>query len=207
MDTLSTRFTKAKPLSIFILLVVFVACSGKNDKKKRIETITKLEHILFDEDADKNADKDADKDASLNKGVSTQLEMENLRENYRQFLSSYSADTVSARYVYNWAMMEADFFKNYTASVKLLERFQRDYGTHPMAAKALFLQGFTYSEYLKDYKKAELAYLAFIERFPNHDLVPSIQFELQNLGKSPEELLNLKLNEAASLNEPKSSKK
>lgn len=195
MNTLNTRFTQAKRLSIFILLSVFVACSAKNDKKNRIETISKLEHVLFDEDA------------SQNEVASKQAEMEKLRENYRQFLGSYAADTISARYVYNWAMMEADFFKNYTASVQLLERFQRDYSSHPMAEKALFLQGFTYSEYIKDYKKAELAYKAFIERYPNSDLVPSIQFELQNLGKSPEELLNLKMSEEIPQNETPKSKK
>lgn len=195
MNTTSSPFAKAKHLTLFVLLLLIVACSSETSKKKQIQTIEEMEKVLFSDD----------ETASV--PASKRKEMELLRSSYRTFLQEFPTDTVAARYIYNWAMMDADFFKQYEASALLLERFQREFPQHELAAKALFLQAFTYAEYVKDFTKAELGYKAFLQRYPNHDLVPSIQFELQNLGKSPEELLNLKMNSANPEDGTKAAKK
>lgn len=179
MNTISTIVAKAKHLTLFVLLIFVLACSSNSQKQKQIEAINQLEKILFNDEV-----------VSQTK-LAKRSDMEQLRTYYTQFLQDHPSDTISARFLYNWAMMEADYFKQFEESATLLERFQREFPKHDLAAKALFLQAFTYAEYVKDYSKAELAYKAFIQRYPEHELVPSIQFELQNLGKSPEELLNL----------------
>ena len=58
--------------------------------------------------------------------------------------------------------------------------------------KALFMVGFVYANHLGDYEAARRAYLGFRDQYPNHELIPSVQFELENLGKSADEIEALK---------------
>ncbi|SVA84776.1 uncharacterized protein METZ01_LOCUS137630, partial [marine metagenome] len=52
--------------------------------------------------------------------------------------------------------------------------------------------GYVFANILFDYKSAEIEYMLFLDRFPNHELAPSIRFELENLGKSIDEIPALK---------------
>ncbi|UCH62188.1 MAG: tetratricopeptide repeat protein [Fidelibacterota bacterium] len=58
--------------------------------------------------------------------------------------------------------------------------------------KALFMVGFVYANHLKDYEAARQAYTGFMDQYPNHELIPSVKFELENLGKSADEIEALK---------------
>ncbi|MFC1618681.1 tol-pal system YbgF family protein [Candidatus Neomarinimicrobiota bacterium] len=55
-------------------------------------------------------------------------------------------------------------------------------------AKALFMVGFVNANHLQDLGAAEDAYLDFLHRYPNHELIPSVRFELENLGRSIDEI-------------------
>ena len=168
----------SKFLLILTISGFIFSCSSLSDKEKRIKNIESIQGILFE---DPN---------SMKEGSKRNLEMNTLRDYYKQFVSAYPTDTLSGLYIYNLAMMEADHYKRYEESVNYLERFYREFPNHKNAAKALFLQGFTYAEYLKDFKRAEAVYTKFLQTYPDHEMVESIKFELQNLGKTPEELLN-----------------
>ncbi len=75
---------------------------------------------------------------------------------------------------------------------KTLELFRTVYQrfpNHKKAGDAKFYEAFTYDSNLKDYKKAEVAYKAFIAEYPEHEFVDQANVMLQNLGKSDEELL------------------
>jgi tetratricopeptide (TPR) repeat protein len=176
------RLEKSKIIWLILIgIFVFKACTSVSDRTKRLQTIEMLEWVLLD-------DNDTNRSAQEKRTDALKL-----LEEYQTFVSAYPNDSLSAVYLYNQAMMQADQFKRYEESAKLLERFQREYPNHALAAKALFLQAFTYAEYVKDYKRAELIYRSFLQRYPDNEMVPSIEFELNNLGKSPEELLNLNL--------------
>lgn len=58
--------------------------------------------------------------------------------------------------------------------------------------KALFMIGFMYANHFGNYEAARQAYLDFLNRYPNHELIPSVKFELENLGKPVEEIDALK---------------
>ena len=53
----------------------------------------------------------------------------------------------------------------------------------------MFLVGYLYNNELHNTDSAAAAYRRFLERFPQHEMATSAQYELQTLGKSPEELL------------------
>ncbi|WP_268761450.1 tetratricopeptide repeat protein [Candidatus Chrysopegis kryptomonas] len=49
--------------------------------------------------------------------------------------------------------------------------------------------GFIHANELNDYKKAKIYYQKFIEKYPNSELATSAKFELENLGKEPEKII------------------
>ena len=49
--------------------------------------------------------------------------------------------------------------------------------------------GFTYANLLKDFENAKYNYQRFIDKYPNHALVHDTKILIENLGKSPEELI------------------
>jgi len=51
--------------------------------------------------------------------------------------------------------------------------------------------GYIYANDLNDYDKAKASYEKFIELYPDHMLVPSAQWEIENLGKSLDEIPQL----------------
>lgn len=58
--------------------------------------------------------------------------------------------------------------------------------------KALFMMGFIYANHLGEFRNAQRAYLDFLDSYPNHELIPSVKFELENMGKKVEDIDILK---------------
>jgi len=54
---------------------------------------------------------------------------------------------------------------------------------------AMFLIGYLYNNELQQTDSAAAAYRRFLERYPESEMATSAQFELNTLGKSPEELI------------------
>ncbi|MEJ5305884.1 MAG: tetratricopeptide repeat protein [Ignavibacteria bacterium] len=71
---------------------------------------------------------------------------------------------------------------------ELIEKFPNNQKT----PEAIFMAGFICAENLKDYKRAEYYYKKFLKAYPDHELASSVKVELDNLGKSPEEILKEK---------------
>lgn len=60
------------------------------------------------------------------------------------------------------------------------------------AAKAMFMIGFINANYTNNLDKARKYYNEFLEKYPNHDLADDAKYEIQNLGKSIDDLPFLK---------------
>lgn len=63
------------------------------------------------------------------------------------------------------------------------------YPSDEHAAKALFMQAFTYDEDLNDDEKARRYYQTFLERYPNDDFADDAALLIENLGKTEEEII------------------
>ena len=59
-------------------------------------------------------------------------------------------------------------------------------------ALAQFMIGYIYANVLKDFDKARSEYQVFLDRFPQHELYPSVKFEINHLGKDINEIPALK---------------
>jgi outer membrane protein assembly factor BamD (BamD/ComL family) len=65
----------------------------------------------------------------------------------------------------------------------------REYPAGKQTPLAMFLIGYLYNNELHDIDSAASAYRRFLERYPDSEMATSARFELNTLGKSPEEAL------------------
>jgi len=75
---------------------------------------------------------------------------------------------------------------------KAIDAYQQYVRTYPggeKAAVSMFLVGYIYNNQLGNMDSSRAAYQRFLEKYPQHEMAVSAQFELNNLGKPPEELL------------------
>ncbi|MBU1100331.1 MAG: tetratricopeptide repeat protein [Bacteroidetes bacterium] len=80
-------------------------------------------------------------------------------------------------------------------AVKFYTDVYESYPDSMQAVNALFMIAFLQANELKNLDAAKDAYVKFIERYPDHELAVSARAELDNLGKSPEEILQEKINQ------------
>jgi tetratricopeptide (TPR) repeat protein len=78
-----------------------------------------------------------------------------------------------------------DFPKAVTLYRSYVERFPEGEKT----AVAMFLIGYVYHNELRMLDSAKVAYERFLSAYPNHEMAISAQFELNTLGRPPEELV------------------
>jgi len=115
--------------------------------------------------------------------------IDSLTGKYLRFVELYPKDTIAPLYLFK-ASNHLNVTGNYLESVKLFNRLIKDYPNYPKVPEALFTTAFIYENNLKDLGRAKTLYETFLKRYPNHELAVSVEFTLQNLGKSAEEIFN-----------------
>ena len=78
-------------------------------------------------------------------------------------------------------------------SVSLYKKIFTDYPKSEKAESALFMASFILANDVKDYKAAKESYELYLETYPTGSLAKDAKIELENLGKTPEEILRDKL--------------
>jgi TolA-binding protein len=78
-------------------------------------------------------------------------------------------------------------------AVSLFRKIYDDYPNSSFAPTGLFMSGFVLANELSYYDKATATYNLFLEKFPDHELASSAKKEVENMGLSPEEILQKNL--------------
>lgn len=82
---------------------------------------------------------------------------------------------------------------NYTHEIpEALDTYRRYVELYPEGKQApvsMFLIGYLYNNELHNIDSAAAAYRRFLAKYPDHEMALSAQFELNTLGKPPDELL------------------
>lgn len=78
---------------------------------------------------------------------------------------------------------------DYLAAITYYQAFVKKYPDLNSTPVALFIIGFIYNNNLQMIDSAKITYQEFVTKFPIHDLASSAKFELENLGKSPDEIV------------------
>ena len=163
---------KSSLLSLsFIFCLLFLVSCGPSAEERKNE-ISNTEKTL------KNADGTLPDSASVANAIAQ----------YTEFVKSFPEDSLSPIYLFRGANLAAQK-GDLALAISLLDQLHHDYPKHAEAPKALFLKGFVSETQMGDFKTAEACYREFLKSYPNHELAGDVSFSLENLGKSPEQLL------------------
>jgi outer membrane assembly lipoprotein YfiO len=110
-------------------------------------------------------------------------------ECYNQVVSDHPGSPLAEQAAFRIAAAQHNEMHDYQGAIGSYQRYVELYPDGEKAPTALFLTGFLYNNELHKLDSAAVAYRLFLERYPKHEMAASAQFELENLGKSPEELL------------------
>ena len=120
-------------------------------------------------------------------GFDLQKVAEYARES-EMYMSTFG-DSLAAEYVFN----AADIYRGMGNFDKALEMWYLVYKPyeqeHPKAPHALFQCGFLYDSILERKDLARNLYKRFLRKYPDHNLANDVKSLLENLDKSPEDLI------------------
>lgn len=166
---------------IFLLLIVLFSCGLEDtkkkleneDKKKRNEVIAMLNKEYMQ---------------SIKMGRPDEGKAASLLHNYLDYSVKYPDDSLAHDYLFKAAQL-AISLRRFYEGVDYLKKYRSLYPNQKHAPMALFLLGFTYENNLADIAKAEKYYTEFLEQYPQHELAHDIQVMLDNLGKTPDQII------------------
>lgn len=158
-------------LVVVLAAIMFTACTPEKDRM--VDMITEAEQNVLSDSS----------------RVMNRKKAEDLIKLYVDFSNKYKDDTLSAEYLFragDLANGMGDYFRAIQYYKGCSEKI--NYSKRPVA---FFLQGFIYENQLQDLVNARQVYTEFLQKFPDHQLVKDVRFSLENLGKSPDELIQM----------------
>jgi tetratricopeptide (TPR) repeat protein len=107
-----------------------------------------------------------------------------------KFLEDFPQDTLAPRYLFDLGLTYQKQGR-YDKALGMFDRCYREYPDSKQASTSLFLQGFLYANVLSNLDKAKEKYQLYLDKYSrvNAKMTEDVQLELQNLGKSADELL------------------
>lgn len=160
---------------------------------KKIFSVITIFILLF---SSCNTHKDKDLFDSASAKAKTKNYSEALKD-YQKVIDEYPSGDKAAESLFAVAaiyhMFQIPNISKEESLKKAVEYYQKLYDQFPekeKAAKALFMAAFIKANELNQLESARSSYQTFVEKFPNHELASQAKIELENLGKTPEEMLN-----------------
>lgn len=114
--------------------------------------------------------------------------LQELKNAYMEYATKYPDDEKSPIYMFKAAQRSIALSQPEEA-VTLLNDLIVKYPKNAIHEEALFLLAFTYENSLNNLANAGEKYREFIEKYPENELAEDAKLALQNLGKSPEEII------------------
>ena len=157
-------------LLLLVLTTTIISCEPAN--KKDATKIKETEDALF----------------SANDGFIDKTNALELVDMYVNYTDNYPADSMAVEYLFKAAEFCLNLGEGQRA-IALYDRVIIEYPDFRKVPECLFLKAYVYENYLGDLENAKAIYLLFIERYPDNEFADDAQVSIQNLGKSPEELI------------------
>ncbi len=159
-----------KQILLHISIVTVISSCSSPQQKQRDE-INAAEKVLFS-------------DSTM---IADKVKANELMKMYIAYADQFQDDSSSADYLFKAGDL-ANNLHQPSQAIALFGRVQR-YHVYNKVPVALFLQGFISETELQDFAQAKQFYESFLQKYPNHQLADDVQSSLNNLGKSPEELI------------------
>lgn len=142
-------------------------------------------------------------------GSDLQREVEGLQQQLAQDVRSVALDTLTAQQLIAKSQQYASAYPqappaptylfraadvargigNYQRAINLWQQIRETYPQYEKLPETLFFQGFTYENDLQQPELARTYYQLFIEKYPHHSLLPTVEASLKNLTQTPAELI------------------
>ncbi len=104
------------------------------------------------------------------------------------YAEAFPSDSNSVKFL-SKAGETARLLRQFDRAFEIFDKIEKNYPESRESAAAMFMKAFTLDNDLKKFEEAKLAYEAFLKKYPNDDFADDAQFLLNNLGKSPEEII------------------
>ncbi len=102
---------------------------------------------------------------------------------YEKLIKMYPESPKADEHLYNLGMVYANNVKAYDKAIKTWKKLIEQYPQSTRVVNTKFMIGYCYANNVGDLDKARAAYQDFLEEYPNHELAPSVQWELDHLGQ------------------------
>ena len=158
--------------SLLLLLLAFAIVSCTPQIKKDAARIKVAEDELYDVD-----------EGFVDRGKALALV-----DMYESYADTYPDDSLSVEYLFNGAEICLNLGEG-QRSIDLYDRVILEYPDFAKVPESLFLKGYVYENYLGDLEQARIIYSLFLEKYPDNEFADDAAISIQNLGKSPEELI------------------
>ncbi len=113
-------------------------------------------------------------------------------QNYQQLLDDYPKSPKAPEALFAIGSICQDQRRDIYRAIGCYRRIVQEFPTNATASGAQFLIGFLYNNELKNLDSAKIAYEDFLRIYPDNPMAPSARFELENLGKDPNLIMDLK---------------
>jgi outer membrane protein assembly factor BamD (BamD/ComL family) len=159
-----------KYLLLVMAITALAACQPS--KEKLSGNITAMENRLF---------------SPSSQGLPKES-VDSLVSDYESYVDRFPKDTLSPVYLFKAAGILMNM-GNGAKAITLFDQLIKDYSSHPKAALALFFRGYVQENILRNLDQAKETYLLFIEKYPDNEFADDAQSSIDNLGKTPEQMV------------------
>jgi TolA-binding protein len=151
----------------FFIAILFALSACTSPKEKALKEIKAMEQ---------------------NDSAFSEILMAELKEKYINFVNEYPDDEASPMFLLK-ASQHAIALNQANEALELLSQVSKKYPKTTFAEEAMFLEALTYENNLNDLAKAKETYELFVKTYPKAELAGEALLAIQNLGKSPEQII------------------
>ena len=112
-----------------------------------------------------------------------------LLQAYLDYADKHKDSPETPYYLYKAADLALNINKS-KESLDLYNRIIYQYPDYEKVPECLFLMGYIYENYFQELGKAREIYQSFLSKYPTHEFADDARISIENLGKSPEELIH-----------------
>jgi len=160
-------------IHLFLLPLVFIGLvSCGPSRNKDVARINTMENRLF----------------SLRAVSMDKESADSLLALYSAFIKNFPADSLTQKYIFKAGSLYMNI-GNGKSAIEMFDLYRNTYPNDVRSAICLFFTAYIYENLLKNLDKAQELYILFIEKYPRHDFAKDAQMSLNNLGKTPDQMV------------------
>lgn len=161
-----------KSVILTALIGMMLLCACKSEKEKLIDQIKSNEKTL----------------KSDTTGVMHYEKAEEMVKQYEDYVARFPDDSLSAKFLFKAADVSAHSH-NIAHAIELYKDLIQKYPQSKLVPQSWFFIGFLNENELKNINEARKAYTTLIEKFPDYEQIKTVQWLLNNLGRSDAEIV------------------